>query len=180
MLSEHIRCAASNGGSIRSSFTGGQFTWAVRFEAFCHASRTTKFILLPEHRPLVWPIYPSLSAAMTAEARPAAARPAVLPYARACARERCAGKPGLDSRGALTWQGDVRVGGKADIDGTEIPQCSGRLPRCVLRSGGSTVRGRSAYRDSEQFRSAPRTGRPPCCRLRMPWSAHWEVVAWST
>src|SRR5262249_42215623 len=60
------------GGSIRSSFTGGQFTRAVRFEAFCHVSRTAKFILLPEHRPLVGPIYPALSAAMTAEAPPAA------------------------------------------------------------------------------------------------------------
>jgi len=34
--------------------------------------------------------------------------------------------------------------------------------------------------DSEQFRSAPRTSRRAYCRLRMPWSAHWEVVAWST
>src|SRR5215468_11312479 len=72
MLFEYMRCAASNGGSIRSSFTGGQFTRAVRFEAFCHVSRTAKFILLPEHRPLVGPIYPALSAAMTAEAPPAA------------------------------------------------------------------------------------------------------------
>src|SRR5262249_28783539 len=63
VLFEYIRCAASNGGSIRSSFTGGQFTRAVRFEAFCHVSRTAKFILLPDHQPLVGPIYPALSAA---------------------------------------------------------------------------------------------------------------------
>src|SRR5262249_27184525 len=67
VLFEYIRYAASNGGSIRYSFTGGQFTRAVRFEAFCHVSRTAKYILLPDHQPLVGPIHPALSAAMTAE-----------------------------------------------------------------------------------------------------------------
>jgi hypothetical protein len=30
--------------------------------------------------------------------------------------------------------------------------------------------------DSEQFRSAPRTGPPAYCKLSVPWSAYWEMV----
>jgi len=64
-----------------------------------------------------------------------------------------------------------------------------RMCRC-FKNSFRTHRTNSAYRGyaqilgteirSEHFRSAPRTSRRAYCTLRMPWSAHWEVVAWST
>src|SRR5262249_6047964 len=57
---------------------------------------------------------------------------------------------------------------EADIEGAEIPQCSGLLAHSVCyRLGWRHRLVGSAHLDSEQFRSAPRTCRPFCARLNM-------------
>jgi hypothetical protein len=55
----------------------------------------------------------------------------------------------------------------ADIEGAEIPQCSGLLVhRMCYRLDGSTG-GSARPPDSEQFSSVPRTWRPFCGRLSL-------------